>query len=209
MGDDDIPNNPRRDVTLSGYWMYKNVVTVEQYKTFCTATKVAMPPPPKFNKNWAKGDHPIVNVNWNDANAYCKWAGVSLPTEAQWEKAARGTDGRHYPWGNDFEPDRVWSSKKKIGDAGGTTPVGVYGISPYGCSDMAGNVLQWCADWYDADYGKSAPANDPPGPATGKWRVLRGGSWDRHDQGYFRCAYRYYRGPGYRFSLDGFRCART
>ena len=111
MGDDDIPNNPRRDVPLSGYWMYKNVVTVEQYKTFCTATKVAMPEEPYFNKAWANGDHPVVNVNWNDANAYCKWAGVSLPTEAQWEKAARGTDGRLFPWGNDFEPDRVWSSK--------------------------------------------------------------------------------------------------
>ncbi len=205
MGDDDQDDNPRREVILSGYWMYKNVVTVEQYKTFCTATKIAMPPPPKFNKDWANGDHPIVNVNWNDANAYCKWAGVSLPTEAQWEKATRGTDGRKYPWGDDWDATKLWCSKGK--KRTGTTSVGAFGISPYGCTDMAGNVWQWCSDRYDKDYMKSAPGNDPVGPNSGTSRVMRGGSWYDNDTDFFRASDRRNGIAGRRRYLIGFRCA--
>ena len=91
--------NPLHKVYLSSYYIYRNLVTVGQYEKFCRAVKRSMPPAPAFNQNWEKKDHPIVNVSWDDAMAYCAWAGVQLPTEAQWEKAARGVDGRPYPWG--------------------------------------------------------------------------------------------------------------
>ncbi len=209
MGDDDRPDNPRRSVILSGYWIYKNLVTVGQYKQYCEATKIAMPYSPGFNTGWQKEEHPIVNVSWDDAMGYCKWAGVALPTEAQWEKAARGADGRQYPWGNKWDADKAWCSKKAWGDSGGTAAVGVYGISPFGCSDMAGNVWQWCADWYDGDYMRSAPTTDPAGPPAGDRRVLRGGSWNRYRPDYFRCAGRSGSGPDVRDLDVGFRCART
>ena len=207
MGDDDRPDNPRRTAVLSGYWIYKNLVTVGKYKQYCEATKIAMPRAPDFNAGWAKEDHPIVNVSWHDATAYCKWATAALPTEAQWEKAARGTDGWAYPWGNDWDANKAWCSKKDWGDAGGTSPVGIYGISPYGCSDMAANVWQWCSDRYDEDYMKSAPGKDPVGPDSGTSRVVRGGSWDFDDAGIFRASYRLNSFPGLRRVNVGFRCA--
>jgi sulfatase modifying factor 1 len=207
MGDVDRSDNPRHTVTLSGYWIYKNVVTVKQYLKFCAATGHAKPSAPSFDPNWSKEDHPIVNVSWDDAKAYCDWAGVRLPTEAEWEKAARGTDGRKYPWGDAWDASKAWCSKSSFGDAGGTTAVGKYGISPYGLSDMAGNVWQWCADWYDADYWKSDHGADPTGPTSGSFRVLRGGSWDNVNPGYFRSASRGRDASG--LSLLGFRGAIT
>ncbi|MDE2207259.1 MAG: SUMF1/EgtB/PvdO family nonheme iron enzyme, partial [Armatimonadetes bacterium] len=148
MGDSDQSDNPPRRVTLSGFWMYKNDVTVTEYRRFCDATGWRMPPAPSFDPTWSQSDHPIVWVTWDDAAAYAKWAGCELPTEAQWEKAARGTDGRKYPWGSDWDISKLWCSNSQYGDAGGTTAVGHYGMSPYGCSDMAGNVWDWCRDWY-------------------------------------------------------------
>ena len=136
---------PQRKVYLDGYWMYKTEVTVAQYRKFCEATNREMPEAPEWG--W-KEDHPVVNVSWHDAVDYAKWAGASLPTEAQWEKAARGTDGRVFPWGNEWDAGACansvsWSLK-------GTKPVGSCpaGASPYGCVDMAGNAWEWCADWY-------------------------------------------------------------
>ena len=164
---------PQHTVYLDGYWIYKNEVTVAQYRNFCKTTGRNMPDPP----NWGwKDDHPVVNVTWDEAKAYCEWAGAALPTEAQWEKAARGTDGRIYPWGNDWDKTRLNSYQS---GSTATTPVGNYpgGASPYGCLDMAGNGWQWCADWYDATYYANSPARNPTGPATGTTRVLRGGSW--------------------------------
>ncbi len=133
MGDDDMPNNPRHTVKLSSYWIYKDLVTVGMYEKFCKETGRQMPPEPgfagnEFNPGWSKEDHPIVSVSWNDAMAYCAWAGVALPTEAQWEKAARGPDGLKYPWGNEFDQSKVWASKAAFCDAGGTTTVGRYGV---------------------------------------------------------------------------------
>ena len=203
-GDADQSDNPRRTVTLDAFWMYKTPVTVAQYRNFCQVTGRAMPTAPSWG--WKK-DHPMVNVNWEEAAAYCGWAESQLPTEAQWEKAARGTDGWKYPWGNDWDPGKLQCSKKDWGDAKSTAPVGSFpaGASPYGCLDMAGNVWEWCEDWYDVNYLKGAPTTNPTGPATGERRVLRGGSWIYDNGPEVRCALRDSGDPAVRNDDLGFR----
>jgi formylglycine-generating enzyme required for sulfatase activity len=191
MGEVDIEQNPCRTVTLDAFWIYKNDVTVAQYRKFCQATGRQMPQPPGWG--W-KDDHPVVNVTLENAEAYCRWAGMALPTKAQWEKAARGTDGRRYPWGNEWDPGKLCCS---VGQhRGSTAPVGSYpaGASPYGCMDMAGNVWQWCADWYG-------------NPASRQDYVLRGGSWNYNFEIFFRCGSRGVTGPVSRDGGPGFRCA--
>ncbi len=203
--DDYAAELPQRKVELDAYYIYKNAVTVAQYRAFCKATKRSMPPDPDWG--W-HNEQPMVYVNWNDAEAYAKWAGASLPTEAQWEKAARGTDGRIYPWG------KAWDATKCSNATGGGNPLGKPsvvgsfpdGVSATGCFDMAGNVFQWCADWYAEHYYKNAPANNPTGPATGDFHVLRGGAWNYDDPGFFRCAFRLGMAPGFRSKAFGFRC---
>jgi len=168
MGDDDQKDNPRHGVYLDGFWIYKTPVTVAQFMRFCGATGHAAPDPP----NWGwRDDHPVVNVSWADAVAYAAWAGAALPTEAQWEKAARGADGRFYPWGNGWDAARCAHS---VGTARtGTAPVGTFhaGASPYGVLDMSGNVWEWCADWYDAGTMRAAAGRNPAGPPAGERRV--------------------------------------
>ena len=197
---------PKRRVCLDGYWIYKNDVTVAQYRMFCQATGRQMPDAPGWG--W-KDDHPIVRVTWADARAYCDWAGAALPTEAQWEKAARGGDGRKYPWGNKWDPGKLWCSVGE--ERTSTAPVGTYpaGASPYGALDMAGNVCQWCADWYNKDYYRNGVTNNPNGPATGHFRVLRGGSWNDDDGLLFRSAFRRHGGPSPWLDGDGFRAVRA
>lgn len=195
---------PQHKVYLDGYWIYKNEVTVAQYRKFCLETNKTMPEEPKWG--WIDS-HPIVNVTWDAAADYAKWAGASLPTEAQWEKAARGTDGRIYPWGNEWDASKCNEQTK---GPGMTQPVGSYaaGVSPYGCMDMAGNVWEWCTDWYGQDYYKSASSRNPTGPVSGSFRALRDGSWYPNNYGYYRCAYRTYGIPGVSYFDFGFRLAR-
>ncbi len=164
---------PVHRVFLTEYWIDQFPVTNAQFAQFVQATGY------QAQGEWlsafqpGKERHPVVNVTWDDACAYAKWCGKHLPTEAQWEKAARGTDGRRYPWGN------TWDGNKCNVSGRGTTPVGTYpeGASPYGCQDMASNVLEWVADWYDPNYYGIGPRENPPGPAVGDRRVARGGSW--------------------------------
>ncbi|GDX41240.1 hypothetical protein LBMAG21_15320 [Armatimonadota bacterium] len=209
MGDDDRSDNPRHTVELTEYYIYKNVVTAGQYEAYCKATGTEMPDAPDFNPNWSKRDHPIVDVNWHEARTYAKWAGGDLPSEAQWERAARGTDGRKFPWGNEFDSSKCWCSKEDWGDAKGTTSVGKYGVSPEGCTDMAGNVWQWCLDGYDREFwvGKSSQVINPVNVTANVYRVLRGGSWYDDDPTYFRCADRVNFSPAdWNFYFNGFRC---
>jgi len=201
---------PQHTVTLDAYYMYKTLVTVAQYRKFCLATKRDMPYEPSWK--WQE-NQPIVNVSWDDANAYADWAGAELPTEAQWEKAARGGDDRLYPWGNawpppakagNFEPLAGYTDEYPY-----TSPVASFTANPYGLYDMAGNAWEWCADWYDPHYYASAPANNPTGPKKSgarELRVLRGGSWDAYDPGEYRCAERGYTNPAIHHVVLGFRC---
>ena len=195
---------PQRKVYLDGYWVYKYEVTVKQYRKFCKETNREMPKAPGWGE---KDDHPMVYVSWRDAAEYAKWAAGSLPTEAQWEKAARGTDGRKYPWGS------TWDKNKCANPELGLTspaPVGSYpaGASPYGCMDMAGNVFEWCGDWYGEDYYKTSPSRNPKGPSSGENRVLHGGTWGGCDAAGCRCAFRHYDDPYYTVDNYGFRLVR-
>lgn len=199
---------PQKKVSLEGFWMYKNLVTVAQYEKFCKATGRQMPEAPDFNPGWGKKDHPIVNVSWEDADAYCTWAGSQLPTEAQWERAARGDEARKYPWGNDFDSNKLWCSIQEAKDAGGTAAVfrtNRVNISPFGIRDMAGNVFQWCADWWEEGYYANAPTANPTGPISGTARVLRGGSWFNNTQATFRTTNRVRASPQGRETNRGFR----
>jgi formylglycine-generating enzyme required for sulfatase activity len=214
---------PVHVVTLRDFCIDKYPVTNGQYRKFCDATGRDYPPDPSFSGMpyyfVRHPDYPVVNVSWEDSRAYCGWAGKRLPTEAEWEKAARGQDGRKYPWGN-ADPDGTqcnfadkcsglqWADKNVDDGFARTSPVKQYpaGASPYGVMDMAGNVWEWCTDWYAANYYKKSPAENPSGPETGSDRVLRGGSWAR-EAAHLRCAYRYWCVPSYRLVLIGFRCA--
>lgn len=178
---------PRHAVTLDGYWIYKYEVSVAQYRAYCTATGQALPPPAMFS--WGEDDRPVsgteqdpmVGVTWQEAVGYARAAGATLPTEAQWELAACGTEGREYPWGMDWDPNKSNNAYTRGQEhrVYGTVPVGTYpeDCSPYGVMDLAGNAWEWCADWYDADYYGNSPDRNPAGPEHGEERAARGGCW--------------------------------
>ncbi len=183
---------PPRWIEMSDYSISKAPITVGQYLKFCDATGHRRPSPPSFNEDWQFEYHPIVNVSWEDAVKYCEWAGGSLPSEAQWEKAARGCDGRKYPWGMDWNAQKCRSSSLKYGDSGGTIDTHSFpdGVSPFGLHDMAGNVWEWCRDSYVEEAYVAALNENPESLKSSERRVLRGGSWDINHPDNFRCSNR-------------------
>lgn len=206
---------PQRSVYLDAFAIDQVEVTNERYLAFVATTGHRSPPNPYGNGPLVsiKGIEqlPVVQTTWYDAKAYCSWAKKRLPTEAEWEKAARGTDGRRFPWGNDPASlklanfDREWEDEKTLYPVGSLSE----GDSPYGVKDMAGNAREWVADWYDADYYKHAPDRNPQGPdKKGVVRSIRGGSWHSPVPDITTSA----RGRG-GFALQthgtGFRCARS
>jgi formylglycine-generating enzyme required for sulfatase activity len=216
-GSDD--EKPAHRVTLDAYYIDKYEVTVGQYGEFLEANSFDPPPSWTTMAQPSYENRPVVNVDWKDANNYCKWTGKRLPTEAEWEKAARGTDQRIYPWGNDPPtPQRANFGKTTWSNHAALVPVGHLeeGKSPYGVYDLAGNVWEWVSDWYDPDYYTNSPARNPVGPETGKYKVLRGGSWDLAPEK-LRAARRDfnilsttdYDSPAYRNFNSGFRCAKN
>jgi formylglycine-generating enzyme len=208
---------PRHDVFVNNFYIDKFELTNGRYLEFVKATNHRIPQNPKnATRNLWQGDtitesladRPVVNVDWADANAYCQWAGKRLPTEAEWEKAAKGTADRRFPWGN-VEPtnkhlnfNQQWIGEKTL------MPVGSYelGKSPFGVYDMAGNVWEWVNDWYDAKYYEKSPAKNPPGPETGTKRVLRGSGW-QNETPTVRIFTRVDSDPTIRNESTGFRCA--
>jgi len=225
---------PHCRVTLQGYWMDKYEVTNSQYLRFVRATGRLAP------THWKEGQvpsgmgsFPVVNVSWYDAAAYAEWASERLPSELEWEKAARGTDGRLFPWGNQWDAKKCRNLELITGKAisdlrqgvtafmrwadnhdserEGPKPVGSYpaGASPYGCQDMAGNAWEWCADWYDESAYQGYAKGDLTPPAAGTQKVWRGASWHWGNPWHFRCTCRSLANfPDTSNGPVGFRCSR-
>ena len=208
MGDDE--NSPRREIYTDAFYIDKFEVTVGRYARFLKSTGSVKPP-----EGWEEVDLdraaelPAVGVDWHDAQAYCRWAGKRLPTEAEWEKAARGTDARLFPWGDqspDLERANFSNTSPQAYD-GGLSRVGSHasGRSPYGVHHLAGNAAEWVADWYGESFLRSDTRN-PQGPQKGNGKVIRGGGrFDAGDR--IAATKRYFASPDHRSGDIGFRCA--
>jgi formylglycine-generating enzyme required for sulfatase activity len=211
LGDSECGDNekPLHQVTITkGFWMGQTEVTVGAYKLFAAATGRPMPLEPKseverpLNPAWGNKAVPIVDVTWDDAQAYCSWAGGRLPTEAEWEYAARGgsAESRYGPidgasWDENNSGENAHEVGQKVANG-------------FGLYDVLGNVREWVNDWFDANYYQTSPSQDPPGPTRGEERVLRGGAWSDFAKD-IRVSSRVKGNPGNTFSDDGFRCVWT
>ncbi len=220
MGKDasEVDEKPAHIVSLDDYYIDKYEVTNADYKACVDELGCALPKTTTFYVSSRYRNHPVTFVSWENANSFCEWREARLPTEAEWEKAARGTDAYSYPWGNDFNDESLnfcdveceysWADKSARDYYTTTAPVGLFsgGASIYGVLDMAGNTAEWVADWYAEDYYENSPIVNPLGPETGLRRVLRGGSW--YDRKYdVRTFKRDELRPNVAYNYTGFRCA--
>jgi sulfatase modifying factor 1 len=223
MGSDDGPQNerPAHIVTLDAYYIDRYEVTLSLYRKFLEEGNHDAPPTWDDEAATTVGDRPAIGMRWESAAAYCRWARKRLPTEAEWEKAARGTDGRRYPWG-EMQPfvdianynRGMWVSEAVTlmavtdGLEGMSVRHGLKegGKSPFGVSHMAGNAAEWVADWYKRDYYQKSSGRNPSGPVTGEKRVLRGGSWADIPSA-LRVTARFSAEPNFEDRTVGFRCA--
>jgi len=205
---------PVHTVYLDAYWIDQTEVTNAMY-ALCVQAGTCQPPDQtsstmrnSYYDNFQYSDYPVIYVDWDQANCYCQWAEARLPTEAEWEKAARGLNEWLYPWGNRIAECSLSNYSGCVGD---TTAVGKYpsGASPYGALDMAGNVWEWVADIYDSGYYAYSPSNNPQGATSGYFRILRGGSWINYAGIFIRTANRGWYDSSRANDTIGFRCARS
>jgi len=204
--------SPMHRVWVDEFEMGKYTVTNREYECFLKAT--GHEPPPFFNdERFNRPNQPVVGVSWYDAIAYCRWLSretgrnYHLPTEAEWERAARGgLEGKLYAWGDEPPQERRDYNRRWLADR--PEEVGLYEPNLYGLYNIGDNVHEWCSDWFGADYYQVSPERNPQGPVTGLRRASRGGSW-RHQVKVSRCAARSSLDPGFRYSDYGFRCMRA
>jgi formylglycine-generating enzyme required for sulfatase activity len=225
MGSEDGSSDERpvHSVYLDAFWIYETEVTNAMYAVFLNAEGNHFEGGVAWldagdgdvqihqdNGAWRAdtgyGEHPAIEVSWYGAAAYCRWAGARLPTEAEWEKAARGTEGNTYPWGDSWDGTLANASGAEDGHSR-TSPVRAFpgGSSPYGALDMTGNVWEWVVDRYGRDYYQNSPDENPTGPKTGRFRVNRGGSWHINPR-HLRVANRHFHMPHSTHFVIGFRC---
>jgi len=212
MGSDSAGERPKHKVWVDTFFLDKCEVTNRQYKEFIKAT--GHPQPPFFRDSiLGLPDHPVVGVSYSDAQSFAYWAGKRLPTEAEWEYAARGgLKGKDFPWGNEPPAGRCNFAPHGDKEADGyafTSPVGRFAANKYGLYDMAGNAWEWCQDFYDTLYYRASPETNPAGPDSGYTRVLRGGSWLSINPKHLKCSSRLELKPYVLDRYYGFRCAKT
>lgn len=199
-----LDDRPARKVKVDAFALDKYEVTNERYAEFLKAAKRPAP------RHWVRGElprgtenYPVYNVDWDDASAYCKWVGKRLPTEAEWERAARsGKEDLSYPWG-----DKADAKLARFNVQTGPGPVGQFPANEFGVYDIVGNVAEWLADWYEHGYYQTAPAENPKGPGSGMYKVIRGGAWS-DPPARLTVYYRNWVRPNQKTPNIGFRCAR-